>query len=78
MIKTFENNEAELRSAYVQDLKESLICLAKGKLDPLEAENIASSTIKNADIYNRAFAHKGVNSLALKILYRMGLSDRNI
>lgn len=78
MIKTYEGNEEKLRSAFVQELKESLIYFAKGKLDPLEAEKIADNTIKNIDIYNETFAHKGVNFIAQKILYKMNLSERNI
>jgi len=78
MIKTFEGNEEKLRSAFVQELKESLIYFAKGKLDPLEAEKIADNTMKNINIYNETFAHKGVNSIAQKILYQMELSERNI
>lgn len=78
MIKTYEGNEEKLRSAFVQELKESLIYFAKGKLDPLEAEKIADNTMENIDIYNEAFAHKGVNSIAQKILYQMEISERNI
>lgn len=78
LARTIEKEEVELRGAFSQDLKESLINFAKGKLDPLEAEKIADNTIKNIDIYNETFAHKGVNSIALKILYQMELSERNI
>lgn len=76
--RTIEREEVELRDGFSQELKESLIYFAKGKLDPLEAEKIADNTMENIDIYNEAFAHKGVNSIAQKILYQMEISERNI
>lgn len=78
MSQTIEREEGRLRDAFSQDLRESLIYFAKGKLDPFEAEKIAYNTIKNIDIYNETFAHKGVNFIAQKILYKMNLSERNI
>ncbi len=56
------------KSSLISDLSNTIFNFSFGKLDKLQADNLAKNAVESIDFKNSALMHKGVNWYARKII----------
>ncbi len=73
MLNVTANDKSSLRS----DLSDAIFNFSFGKLNKLQADNLATNAVEGIDLKNSALAHKGVNWFAKKIISMVDFDSVN-